>query len=337
MADSALFTQSQLDGYKNREILPLFFNRQTIMRHAMRNLKTNQYGKEFIWDLRKSAHVLKSMGKFATIATTGETGDYGQARLPWARFFMSAALAGQELRTQGTPGSLDDGTVRKMLAQKMTEIKQDAPFRLNREVAQGNGQALNANQGVTMLGLSESVKVNPATGTYAGVNYAVDTDWANAVVSPTSGPSADAQADAWYLVNAAAIECRRARGPNGPASSPNIIVGTAQILKDIQNRYWTQNTNVPVNVGTIKTFGGFEIAEEMIDDDLVGNHLYVLSGNMFYIATPAGSKADLFNFEMRGRLQWHVDPKDTAIVFYSNLMQLCNSWPKAHCIVPNWH
>lgn len=333
---SEAFSTFNSAGFISKEVRPSFFKRQVLMRHTEERVQYNQKGGTCDWYWRVSAQTLQSYGEYATYSAA-EQGDYLRFSLPWSSVVMVRALSGKEQRRQGTAGNLYDGTFLRLESQITTEVKQDFSYRMNYEVAQGAGTALNGGGGRTLFGVNQSVVASPSTGLYAGQNRANVSDLRNQQIAATSGPSGTAAADAWWLIMRMLLLCMKARKPDRSAYKPSILLcSTETQVQDIMNRHLTQNTNVGAKVGNWISVFGFDITSDLVDDDMPSSTVHMLAPELWSLATTASNKGELFNFRVDKNLPYHVDPMDKALVLASADMCLVDEFPKGNGIITSW-
>lgn len=333
---SEAFDTFNFQGFVNREVRPSFFTRQILMRHMENRVKYGQKGSACDWFWRVSAQTLQSYGEYATYSAS-ESGDYVRFSLPWSSVVMVRAINGKEIRRQGTPGNLYDGTFLRLETQITNEVKQDFKFRINAEIAQGAGGALNGGGGRTLYGVNQSVVASPSTGTYAGQNRANLSDLRNQQIAATSGPSGTPAADAWWLIMRMLLLCNKARKPDRSAYKPSILLCSSETqVQDIMNRHLTQNTSVGAKVGDWISVFGFDIASDIIDDNMPASTVHMLSPEVWQLATVAANKSELFEARVDDNLPYHVDKKDKAVVLNSADMCLVDEFPKANGVITSW-
>lgn len=330
-----MFSTFTTNGFLHREVLPSFFTRQPLMRHIEKRVMYGQKGSSIDWYYRLSAQNVTSYGRYATY-DVAEQGDYVKLTLPWSSLFIAKSLAGLEIDQQGDAGSIDDGTIIKIEAQALKELKEDWDFRLNPEVATGDGATQNGGTGRTLYGVTQSVVASPSTGTYAGQSRVTISDLRNQQFAATSGPSGAADADAWWLVLSMKMTCRQARKAGGQAYQPNILLGDQVPIEDILNKHFTQNTALGASVNGMRSLLGFDISDDLIDDDLTANSVFMLSSNVWSLCTTASSKKDLFKLRKETNLPWHIHEGDCALVLRSANMQLVDEFPKANGMITSW-
>lgn len=330
-----MFDTFTREGFLTREIIPSFFTRQPLARHLRKRIMYKQKGKTIDWFYRLSAQSLTSYGRYATYEVA-EQGDYVQLSLPWSQLFVARSLAGLDLDKQGKAGSIDDGTEVEIEAQAFKELKEDFEFGLNPEFATGDGAILNSGTGRTLYGVTQSVASSPSSGSYAGQNRASLSDLRNQQFAATSGPSGSPDADAWWLVMSMKMTCRQARKTGGMAYQPNILLGDQVPIEDILNKHFTQNTAVGADVNGMKSLLGFDISDDLVDDDLTANSVYMLSSAVWNLCTTASSEKDLFKLRVDKNLPWHIHERDCALVLRSAPMQLVDEFPKANGVITAW-
>jgi hypothetical protein len=323
-------------GYLQREILPTYLTNHAVMAYAIKGYKGNQKGVNFTWFLDETPLTLRTAGKFAKI-NVAEAPSKVPLTLSWSKFVMAVSIAGADIEVQGRPGSIDDGTLNNLVADRVAKVKQDAPHRLAREVAQGDGTPLNSGQGKTLVGLSQSVTTTGNSGLYAGQNKAVIAGLQNESIGATSGPSANFNADVFYLAFYLRLLIRGKRTKGGGRYSANGIVGTPQIVAAFINRGLTAGVDKAYRVDGRQMVFGFDVSEDNVEADLSGNHMYILSLDKFKMVGTAPTWKGAWMMDARQNLPNHVDKKDTAIVMQSSLIQLVNTLPAAHGIVPSAH
>lgn len=333
---SDAFSTFNFEGFVNKEVRPSFFTRQVLGRHLENKVKYGQKGSSCDWFWRVSAQTLQSYGEYATY-TASEGGDYARFTLPWSSVVMVRAINGKEIRRQGSPGNLYDGTFLRLETQITTEVKQDFTYRICREYAQGNGGTLNGGGGRTLYGVNQSVVASPSTGLYGGQNRANLSDLRNQQIAATSGPSGTAAADAWWLIMRMMLLCMKARKPDRSAYKPSILLcSTETQVQDIMNRHLTQNTSVGAKVGNWISVFGFDITADLVDDDMPTSTVHMLSPELWSLATVAANKSELFNMRVDSNLPYHVDKMDKAVVLASADMCLIDEFPKGNGIVTSW-
>jgi hypothetical protein len=322
-------------GYLKREILPTYLTNHAAMAYAIKNYE-QQKGVNFTWFLDETPLTLRTAGKFAKI-NIAEAPAKVPLTLSWSKFVMAVAISGADIEAQGRQGSIEDGTLNNLLADRVAKVKQDAPHRMGREVAVGDGQVLNSAQGKTLVGLSSSITTTGNSGLYAGQNKAVIAGLQNESAGATSGPSANFNADVFYLAFYLRLLIRGKRTKDGGRYSANGLIGTPQIVAAFINRGLTAGVDKAYRVDGRANVFGFEVSEDNVEADIAGNHMYVLSLDKLKMVGTASSWKEAWMMDARQNLPNHVDKKDTAIVMQSSLIQLVNTMPAAHGIVPSAH
>lgn len=326
------FTQGQLDGYRDLKVLPLFKTEQSIYRmlDAKKRIMVDQGGKNIVWDVRLSAQTLKSAGKYETF-TASERGDYSQASLPWSYLYATDAVSGLEMERQGAVNSIQSGTIRKIEAQALDELRDDFMFRFNNQIIQGDGAALNGGGGVTLTGVEQFVAASPSTGTYANINRATVSNWQNQQFAGTSGPSSSWAQDAWWaILNMKTLCLTNGNAGKGKKFRPDILLVTPTNYVDIKNKGYSQNTNVGASVKSIEMIEGMEMS---IEEDLDASQVYMLSSETLELLLPPGrGKKDVFKLHYKRNLPNHVHQDDEVLVLDFHGQLKCNL-PKANGVI----
>jgi hypothetical protein len=331
-----MFSTFTTNGFLDREIRPSFFTRQPLMRHLRKKVRYGCKGTSIDWYYRLSAQPLTSYGRYATYDVADAPDDHVRLTLPWSSLFVAVSLAGLELDQQGKPGSMDDGTIINIEAQTLKALKEDWDYGLNPQFATGDGASENNGTGRTVYGVTQSVVSSPSSGTYAGQSRVSISDLRNQQFAATSGPSGAPDADAWWLVLSMKMTCRKAKKSQGQSYQPNILLGSQVPIEDILNKHFTQNTALGADVNGMKSLLGFDISDDLIDDDLTSSSVFMLSSNVWNLCTTAGSEKELFKLRTEKNLPFHIHEGDMALVLRSANMQLVDEFPKANGMITSW-
>lgn len=328
------FDSTTLDGWLQRQAIPYFFTRQPLFRRLYDGGNWEvQHGKTGVqWRVRLSGSTIASYGNYATF-TAAETGDFATAYLPWGSLFASAAISGKEMDRQGAAGSFEDGTLTPMHEEILRDLKDDFAWRVATQFTSGDGTALNAGTGNTILGYQQSVATSPSTGTYANISRVTVSDHRNQQFAATSGPSASAAQDAWWCLLNGKYQGMRQMGPRSKMAPDILIAGSGPIVM-IKNKGFSQNTSLGANVKSIETVEGMEIDQP--DDDATSTVVYQLCSKAFKIISTE-TKSGFFKLrEVMNPGGDHVHEKDSALVIRTPDFQLVNTFPKANVAITSF-
>jgi hypothetical protein len=322
------YSAVQLDQLtRSRESFYLDHRPLLQMLQKKNRIKYNSKGARKAWELNAAnTATLRSIGKFATIAAT-ENGDPIRAALDWSDVAAYAAVSGQEVERQGTPGSMESGTIDLIRTRSFSQLETDFKEKFAIQLFDGDGAVLNGAQGRTLYGITQSVLQTNTTGTYAGVSRVTYTDWRpTAMDGATAGATSSWATDCWQVVDKAQ---RDATHPYmGKQVAPSLLIGTKNNNNTLINRGLTQNTNVGASVDGIKSIMGMQLA---FDETVASGSLFLLAPEVWALESVLPT---LFQIYYRDELPENVNPKDEVMVirFHGALV---NESPRHQALIYN--
>ena len=287
----------------------------------------HQAGRQFSREFENLDLNMKSYGVYEQ-HVAAESGDPVRATYTMGAVYADDQISGLEQEYQGTPGRLDSGTLRKIGPEAMEKLRDKFMQRFKVRLWSAAGASLNGGGGQEFYGISQWIVASPASGTYAGINRATYTRWANYQISGASGPSSSWVQDAWERVLTA-----QAGGVDkaGSHNKADILIGTVANVVQIKNKGYSQNTNVGVGVKAISSINGLELIS---DDDAPSATVHLLDSRYLEVAVPEGRSTKNFGIKLysKSKLPEQVHPDDEVMVvdFVGTPLSDC---PSAHSII----
>ena len=270
----------------------------------------NQAGQQWSQDFEASVDInLKSYGVYEQ-HISAESGDPVRATWTMGAVYMDDQISGLQQEYQGAPGSLATGTIRKIGPEAHEKLRDKFKQAFKTRLWNAAGAALNGGGGVEPVGITQFVVQSPSTGTYAGISRVTYSNWRNYQISGAAGPSTSWVQDAWERVLTAQMG---ARDPSGAHGKGSVLLGTVANVIQIQNKAYSQNTNVGSEVNKIKSVNGLELVS---DDDVGAGLVYILDPRYIGVAIPMGRSAKNFGmkFYSKSKLPEQVHPDDEVMV-----------------------
>ena len=278
-------------------------------------------------DLRSLDKVLKSAGRYEQ-HVAAESGDYVRPVYTMGKVYMDDQISGLEKEFQGEVGKISSGTLKKTDTELVEDLRNQFKHRFKERLWNGDGLTLNGGGGVSFMGLTQFVVQSPSTGTYGGVSRVTYTNWRNYQISGASGPSTSWVQDAWERVLTAQMGATDESGSHGKGS---LLIGTVANVIQIQNKAYSQNTQVGATVNKIHAVNGLELVS---DDNVASGLVYILDPRYIEMAiSPKRSTKNMgIQFYSKAELDDQVDPNDE--VFVMDFVGTPYCWfPKAQAII----
>lgn len=288
----------------------------------------HQGGEYFSKDYESLDLNIRSYGRYES-HTAAESGDPVRATWRMGTYMADDQVSGLDKEFQGAVGKLDSGTLRKIEAQAIANLKSKFTQRFKSRVFwDAAGTAYNGGGGVEPMGLKLAIVASPSTGTYAGISRVTYSNWRNYQISGASGPSGSWVADAWERILTAKMGCV---SPDGTRGKPDLMLCNVGPAVQIMNKAFSQNTNVGGQVGTITSVAGMEI---IVDDDATASSVYLFDLSSLKVKIPTERSTKNFGIEMwsKSNLPDQVRRDDTVFVMDFVGTPVCE-FPKANAII----
>lgn len=326
------FTQSQLTAY-TKEWTPLFYTQQPLMRYlkARGRVKRSMGGEYITKQYENNDIQLKSFGRYEQHIAS-ESGDPVLATWRMGALYADDQLSGLEKEfNAGAEGKLDSGKVRDIRIEAVKNLQSKFGKLFRTRLWNAAGASLNGGGGVEFLGITQAISQTPSSGTYAGVSRVTHSDWRNIQVTGTSGPSASFASDAWERVLTATTQ---AEGPiEDPmgVQSPDLLFCTKANKVIVQNKAYSQNTNLGGEVRAIQVLNGMELN---IDEDVGSGLIYGLNSATWEFLTSPMRDPGTFGVKMHYKkdLPDQVHEEDEALVMSCVGLLRC-TFPKRNFVI----